>query len=206
MANEIQRLTVTDTGNIALEEASLIIFEPIDEASVQTGMDSFFGAGETTVDDIGGNAFDITFDGPTFANVNVPEMVPVSANCTVTTIQNGGGGEYGDPPNAPSGFAASQVIGTDVYLAWTDNSSDESGFVIEKSLANAGSWSLAQICAVNAVSQVISFLQPNTLYDFRIKATGDSDSAWVTLEDVMTLGGGGPLGGSFGGPLSGPLG
>jgi len=37
------------------------------------------------------------------------------------------------PPNAPSGLTATAVSQHQINLAWADNSSDESGFKIERS-------------------------------------------------------------------------
>lgn len=95
---------------------------------------------------------------------------------------------FASAPTAPSNLAASSITATGFTLTWDDNASDETGFVIEKSIANADSWSAVSTPAANAETAPIAGLTANTLYDVRIKATGASgDSDWVVLQDVLTL-------------------
>lgn len=84
-----------------------------------------------------------------------------------------------EPPGpvvAPSNLSASLINGTNVRLQWTDNSSDESNFNIERA-TGAGSDAFAVIKSVDAnVTQFTdTFTQPNTTYTYRVRAVRYSD-------------------------------
>ncbi len=97
---------------------------------------------------------------------------------------------------APSGLTASAASSKQIDLSWTDNSSDETGFTIERKTvsektttqtdSNDGSttesertW--AQIATVGAGVTTYSDndknLEPKTTYSYRVKATNDSGSS-----------------------------
>ena len=84
------------------------------------------------------------------------------------------------PPFAPSGLSATPgailgILGID--LAWTDNSSDEDGFKIERCQGTAASCTdldFAQIAQVGAdvtsYSDTDPLLLPLTTYTYRVRA------------------------------------
>jgi hypothetical protein len=102
-------------------------------------------------------------------------------------------------PAAPSNLTASAVSATTIHLSWVDNSTNETGFSIERASYNPkgklGSWS--QIATVGA--GVTSFdntkLNSSTYYDYRIRVynnAGYSAYAYATQPKVlagMTAGG-----------------
>ncbi len=83
----------------------------------------------------------------------------------------------GNPPDAPTGLAASTGGTTQIDLNWTDQSSDEDGFKIER---HDGDGNFAEIATVGA--DVSTYhddgLQSSTTYTYRVRAfngNGDSD-------------------------------
>lgn len=67
-----------------------------------------------------------------------------------------------------------------IDLTWSDNSSDETGFEIERSDTGGASWSAVSTTAANATTYVDSGLDPETTYRFRVRAVNEySESAWV---------------------------
>jgi transcriptional regulator CtsR len=83
----------------------------------------------------------------------------------------------GPPPNAPSDLIATPISSSQINLTWQDNSSDETGFKIER---RTGSGSYFQIATVGAgvTSYSNSRLSANTEYYYRVRAyntAGDSD-------------------------------
>ena len=95
---------------------------------------------------------------------------------------------------APSGLTASAASRKQIDLSWTDNSSDEAGFTIDRKTVSEktttqtdsndgstteseGTW--AQIATVGADVTTYSDknLEPNTTYSYRVKATNDSGSS-----------------------------
>jgi transcriptional regulator CtsR len=75
----------------------------------------------------------------------------------------------GPPPNAPSDLTATPISSSQINLTWQDNSSDESGFKIER---KTGSGSYSQIATVGAdvTSYSNTFLSANTTYYYRVRA------------------------------------
>jgi|GEM_PF-788919 len=78
------------------------------------------------------------------------------------------------PPAAPSALVADVVNSSRIDLSWTDNSNNESSFLIERALDNGGSpGSYSQIASVG--SNVTAFsntgLTSSTQYWFRVRST-----------------------------------
>ena len=85
-------------------------------------------------------------------------------------------------PNAPTNVNAtvSASSGSDtIDLTWTDNSTDETGFEIERSDDGGTSWDEVTTTAANATSYSDSGLQPDATYRFRVRAVNDyAESSW----------------------------
>ena len=77
----------------------------------------------------------------------------------------------GPPPNAPYGLSATPFSATRIDLSWSDNSTDEAGFKIERKKGPTGTY--AQIAAVGVNVQNYSNttgLTANTQYYYRVRA------------------------------------
>jgi len=113
---------------------------------------------------------------------------------------------------APSSLTATATSSTQIDLAWTDNSSTETGFKVERSTDNTNWTEIAGALAANTTSYSATGLTASTLYYFRVRAynaggnsaytssasaTTQSGSSTYTIE-YLTVGGGG-AGGSYGG-------
>jgi hypothetical protein len=77
------------------------------------------------------------------------------------------------PPVAPSGLSASGVSETAIDLVWTDNASSETGYRLERSVANAGSFEQIADLGVDANSYSDTGLSASTTYDYRVSAYND---------------------------------
>ncbi|TAK96714.1 MAG: hypothetical protein EPO07_14265, partial [Verrucomicrobia bacterium] len=70
------------------------------------------------------------------------------------------------PPAAPSGLAATPVSPTQINLAWTDNSTNETNFLIERSLNNV-TFNQIALTGAGATSYPDTGLAGNTTYYYR---------------------------------------
>lgn len=96
-----------------------------------------------------------------------------------------GQGDVPTLPVAPSGLAYSLLTPTSVDLNWTDNSSNEVGFTVERCAGtmlfcagNPGAWSTRTTTAANATRFTDTGLAAGTAYVWRVKAfnaVGNSD-------------------------------
>ena len=78
-------------------------------------------------------------------------------------------------PNAPTNLSATAAPPWQINLTWTDTSSNETGFRIERS--SGGSWSTLATVGANATGYADTSATPGTLYSYRViayRACGDS--------------------------------
>jgi hypothetical protein len=94
-------------------------------------------------------------------------------------------------PAAPSGLAATAVSSSRIDLSWRDNSSNETGFKIERSAAG-GSWAQVETPGANATSYADSGLASSTSYSYRVRAFNTAgDSAFSNTASATTSPAGG---------------
>ena len=73
-------------------------------------------------------------------------------------------------PAAPSGLTATVASSSQINLHWTDNSTNETGFMIERKTGPAGTWGQIATAGVNATSYADSGLAASTNYVYRVRA------------------------------------
>lgn len=103
----------------------------------------------------------------------------------------GGGTPPPSPPTAPSGLAASAVSSSQINLSWTDNSSNEDGFRIERA---TGGGAFSEIATVGAgvTSYANTGLAASTAYSYRVRAyNAGGNSAYSNTASATTQSGGG---------------
>ena len=90
------------------------------------------------------------------------------------------------PPSAPSGLTAGSPESTRVTLNWTDNSTNETSFRVERS-ANGVSFSEIDVVGANATSFNDNTVQPGTRYYYRVRAAnGAGPSPYSNAAEVTT--------------------
>jgi hypothetical protein len=96
----------------------------------------------------------------------------------------------GGIPNAPSNLAATASGSSAINLSWTDNSTDETNFVLQRSLtSNSGFTTIATLPA-NTTTYMNSGLTGSTTYYYRVQATNAAgSSAWSNTANATTTGG-----------------
>ena len=115
----------------------------------------------------------------------------------------GGGGSTGGSPAAPSNLVATAVSASQIDLTWTDNSSDENAFKLQRQ-PSGGSWTTVTWASGNQTSYSDTGLSAGS-YCYRIRShSADGFSAYVeSTPDCVTIGGGGDGGGSTPPPSGG---
>ncbi len=86
-------------------------------------------------------------------------------------------------PTAPTLLAATPTAALEIDLAWSDNSSDESSFKIERSLDGSTGWSEITTTPANVAAYTDNGLVVGTQYCYRVRASnfaGDSDYSNVS--------------------------
>jgi hypothetical protein len=82
-------------------------------------------------------------------------------------------------PLAPSNLTATLATGPQINLAWTDNSTNETGFVIERS-ANGGAFTQIATVAAGAVTFTDTAVAPslmNVTYTYRVAASNSAGTS-----------------------------
>ncbi len=111
---------------------------------------------------------------PTATRTPTPTFTPVPPTATPTRTPT--------PippavPAAPSALTATAISRSRIDLAWTDNSSNETGFQIERSRAG-GAFSLIATTAANATTYSdTTGLTPNKLFSYRVRAINAAGSS-----------------------------
>ena len=98
------------------------------------------------------------------------------------------------PPAAPSGLTASAQSSSSIALNWTDNSSDETSFSVER-CAGAGCTNFAPVAstAANTPAFTDTGLQASTSYSYRVRAvnaTNGTSSTYSNTASATTSGSG----------------
>ncbi|MEW6417168.1 MAG: S8 family serine peptidase [Nitrospirota bacterium] len=81
------------------------------------------------------------------------------------------------PPTAPGSLSASAISSSQIDLSWTDNSSNETGFKIERKVDAGGTYSEIATVGANITTNSDTGLSASTTYYYRVSAynvAGDS--------------------------------
>ena len=112
-----------------------------------------------------------------------------AANATVSIVSAFRLGPVATPttPTAPSGLTASPVSSSQINLTWTDSSTNETGFKVERS-TDGVNFTLLTTVGGNVTTYGSTGLAAGTLYAFRVRATNAAgDSANSNLASATTL-------------------
>lgn len=86
----------------------------------------------------------------------------------------------------PTGLAATVVSAAQINLGWTDNTTQESGFKIERKIGAGGTWSQITTVGANVTSYNNTGLSQNTSYYYRVRAYYSSTNSAYSNEANAT--------------------
>jgi hypothetical protein len=90
-------------------------------------------------------------------------------------------------PNPPSGLSATTISSSQINLAWTDNSSDETGFEIKRATDSGFTQNVVWIGGIQGTSYSNTGLSPSTTYYYKVRAEGATqDSAYSSAVSATT--------------------
>jgi hypothetical protein len=93
----------------------------------------------------------------------------------------------GSRPQAPSGLDATPESGSRINLSWTDNSSNESRFEIERKAGSGGTYSRTANVAADETSYSDTGLNEKTTYYYRVYALNSAgNSGYSNVADATT--------------------
>ncbi len=93
-------------------------------------------------------------------------------------------------PLAPSSLVATPVTSTSVSLTWQDNSTNETGFILERMTGSTNVWNSITTTAQNITTYTDTTALAATTYTYRVRATNaNGASANVTSNAVTTAAG-----------------
>lgn len=101
------------------------------------------------------------------------------------------------PPAAPTSLTAAAVSSSQINLAWTDNSTDEIGFKIERKTGINGVWTQIATVGANVRSFSNTGLTANTTYYYRVRSYNTPGNSAYTNEAVQTTFATGPVNNMF---------
>ncbi|MCL5022136.1 MAG: fibronectin type III domain-containing protein [Nitrospirae bacterium] len=91
-------------------------------------------------------------------------------------------------PAAPSNLTINAVTSNQIVFSWADNSTDETGFKIERKTGSGGTYSQIALVGSNTTSYPDSGLTENTTYYYRVKASNaGGDSSYSNEVSATTL-------------------
>ncbi len=87
-------------------------------------------------------------------------------------------------PADPSNLAASVVSESAIDLSWQDNSTDETGFSIERRGASGADWAQVAVAGENATTYSDTGLDAGATYYYRVRATNGAGASGYSNEAV----------------------
>ncbi len=133
---------------------------------------------------------EFTDDGIWTGNLTISNLSAEQTNVILTATNGSASGNDTlsliNTPNNPSSLTANYSSDSQIDLSWTDNSSVEDGYKIERK-DNDGTWSQIATASANATSYSDTSTSANHKYQYRVRAynsAGNSD--YATSSEVYT--------------------
>src|SRR5262249_54077330 len=109
--------------------------------------------------------------------------------CTTLTLQCTGELDSTRELAIPTDLSASAVSPSEIDLRWTDNSTHESGFEVERASSSSGPWAKIGTTPADVSAYMDVALESSKTYSYRVRASSASRvSEYSNIATAMTSG------------------
>jgi hypothetical protein len=103
--------------------------------------------------------------------------VAVAVLCCARKLDGAEDGSADEIPAAPTNLIATTVSSSSISLSWLDNSDNEVGFVVQRSLSSTGGFVEVAALTVDTTTHLNEGQHSDTTYDFRVAAFNSIDTS-----------------------------
>src|SRR5690606_21861258 len=191
MSSSPQPLAAPSALSAMAAGASQINLSWTDNSSNETGFEIqrslSSGSGFTTIHTTAANATSYNNTGLNSSTTYYYRVRAVNAEGSSEYTSNASATTGAETIAAPSNLVATTASSTSINLTWNDNSSNETGFQIQRAPTSGGTYSTIHTTAANVTSYTNTGLSSNTTYYYRVRATnGTINSAYTSLASATT--------------------
>ncbi|HRO97703.1 MAG TPA: fibronectin type III domain-containing protein, partial [Ferruginibacter sp.] len=90
------------------------------------------------------------------------------------------------PVGVPTGLNFTSVQALQLTVNWTDNSTEEAGYIVQYSADGGTTWTTATVTAADATSTTVTGLSASTNYDWRVAAIREVPGTFVSASQATT--------------------
>jgi hypothetical protein len=118
---------------------------------------------------------------------NTSALVYTNSLVTTRVRRNLQSVNLGLAPTAPTNLLADASVASQIGLSWSDNSTNETGFKIERSVGTTGIWSAIASVGTNVTSYQDMGLTAARTYHYRVRSSNPTgDSAYTPVASATT--------------------
>ena len=186
------RFSRLDAGQVLTSERGRIVFlagdrfeETDPEGAVSTGSYAFQSHGSRT------GSLTLNYDGGKSCTVQLTFTSATTGTSSYRCSDGSSGSEsfqVASPPSPPTHLTATAFSSSRIDLAWQDNSSNETGFRVQRRVDGSDDWIEIGTTAANINTFSDEGLEPLTLYHYRVLAfSANAASEFSNEAMAMTL-------------------
>lgn len=152
------------------------------ETGFEIGRSTTSGSGYTVINTTAANTTTFQDTGLTASTTYYYRIRAIADNANSEYTSEFSIATLAPPPNMPTNLTATVLSAFSIRLDWTDASTDETGFEIQRSATSGSGFTLINTTAANAISFSDTGLTPATTYYYRIRSKKTGNVSSYTAE------------------------